>query len=116
VDHGDCDAANNGLAATFSGGLIVNGNNGWINRQGSAVAFVLNMESRAEAIGSDIVHRGSDAVTASCGWYIAGTWQVDGYPHVDYGYMNYFDGINVWHDAESSGSHSCRRKEAARSE
>jgi hypothetical protein len=107
VDHGDCDVANNNLAGLVRNGAILNGRAGLFNVAGSAIAFVINNESRAEVIGSDIVSRGSGAVTNACGWYIAGTWQVDGYDHVDYGYMNYFSGLDIFGAAESSGQHSC---------
>lgn len=49
---------------------------------------------------------GAEHVTSACGWYIAGTWRMDGFKQMDFGYMDAGDRDFCQH-AEGSGQHSC---------
>ncbi|KAK3390739.1 hypothetical protein B0H63DRAFT_519953 [Podospora didyma] len=106
MDHGDCDAANEALKAQFSPGYNLAARTGTFAVRGSAAAFACNYGNYNVQIFSGTVITGAQHVTSSCGWYIAGTWRVDGFDALDYGYMNWVN-QNVCDAAESSGSHKC---------
>lgn len=107
MDHGSCDAANNALSKHLNNGPIINGGVGFYAVVGSSVAFLCNRDSFPAQVFSGSVVIGARQVTAACGYYIAGTWRVDGFKAMDYGYMNWYNGLNFCGNAENSPQHHC---------
>lgn len=111
MDHGNCDAAVADLKNQLGGYAVIPGGMSWYSIRGGVVAFVCN-RSPAGSQGvayADRLTNSLSAITQACGWYIAGTQEI--YERqgsdLDYGYMNWRDGLDFCHDAEGSPSHSC---------
>lgn len=75
---GDCDNATHGVENILGGGHVVYPIGSIFAKSGSVVAFLCN-HSRAELYANAGDARGAwSQTTDHCGFYIAGTWQIDG--------------------------------------
>jgi hypothetical protein len=74
------------------------------NADASVVAFVWNHGSSDVFVPTDIVPHTSTDISYNCGNFIAGTAQVVGFQHLDYGYMR---SNRDPYTAEGSTSHTC---------
>lgn len=107
VDHSDTDSANSALQKKVGdGGKTVPSHGSIISTKGSTVAFFCNFDGSDTTVRKAEAVAGASTISGRCGWYIAGTVQMDGHPHLDFGYMNTFGG-DVCGAAESSRAHSC---------
>ncbi|KAF8858428.1 hypothetical protein BDZ45DRAFT_743467 [Acephala macrosclerotiorum] len=88
MDHGSTDQANGDLQNQLSGGPNVGGNSACYSVQRSTVAFVRNKDSYSAQVFGGAAETGAEHVTSTCGWNIAGTWRMDGFKGVDFGYMD----------------------------
>lgn len=106
LDHGDCDAAVIGLRAQFEPEATVPRYLAWYAIRGSVVAFACNSNFLSESTcTSDIIEDAYGGITKACGGYVAGTWWS---PYqFNFGYMDYYDGLDFCHSARASSETSC---------
>lgn len=76
--------------------------------QNTAVVFAINYDGAAVNLPSNMQSASCPAISYNCGNFIAGTIQYEEtYAHLDYGYMNYFSGLNILGAAEGSRDFYC---------
>jgi len=109
MNHADCDDANASLSGNVADAYIP-AYTAYYSIVNTAVAFLWNQSGGSVNVHSSDVSSGSSAVTAACGWYVAGTWRDTSANYdtgLDYGYMIYYSGENFLGAAEGSSSSSC---------
>ena len=107
MDHNDTDKANSALQKTMGDrGKTVPSHQFVISIKGNIAAFFDNYDGSDTTATKTEAVAGASSITNKCGLYIAGTVQLNGHPHLDFGYMNTFGG-DVCGAAEGLPAHSC---------
>lgn len=113
MNAGDTNVANAGMNNWASSSPSLGGNAVVFYIQNTAVAFAINYDGAAVTVPSNMQPASCPAISYSCGNFIAGTIQYLDFAHLDYGYMNYFSGLNIMGAAESSTQDYCPNTAAA---
>lgn len=107
MNAGDTNVANAGLANWAASSPVLGGDTAEFVIQNTAVAFVCNYDGGSVNVPSNLVSNNAPDISYACGNFIAGTSQLEGFAHFDYGYMNYFSGLNMCENAESAPAETC---------
>lgn len=75
--------------------------------QNTAVAFLCNYAAQTVAVPSGMVPPSCSQISYNCGNFIAGTAELQGFDHLDYGYMNYYSGLSFCGNAQNSPQSYC---------
>ena len=113
MNVGDTNVANQRLASQAQSGSripIMPGTSVY-SIQNTAVAFACSIGPKYAFIDANVVSDYAWQITQACGWWVAGTARQNTYNPgaqvLDYGYMNYWSGLNFCGNAEESQAHSC---------
>jgi len=107
MNAGDTNAANADLATQVASYPTIWPGTAWYSVVNTAVAFVCNVDNKNANIPTDIVSLNSPDISYACGNFIAGTSRIEWPEALDYGYMNYFSGLNFCGAAQSSTQNWC---------
>lgn len=107
MNAGDTNVANACLANWAASSPVLGGDVAQYCIQNTAIAFAVNYFSEAVTIPSNLVSNNSPDISYDCGNFVAGTSALNGFVHLDYGYMNYYSGINLGTAPQAGSASVC---------